>query len=222
MSLSLAKTWVSATVGQPAAQADALRLLDQAADEGVEATLIVGPRLTANGKCYLGRWDGRELVVLELTRGALREWNFNPQSLFQELHTPGTAMHNLTAEPLVGLADVQFDTSDYDGWTPLSGKIGFEIDGPPHRAIENAALQAKYFRPDLRCAVTAMWYASVPVLSRGGELQFQFPPLFSDKNPSHVRGPLVVFVQMFTAENWVRRSGCRKVSNVTAAIITLR
>lgn len=222
MSLSLARTWIRKTIQQPGARDDALRLVEQAAAERVDGTLIVGPRLSANRKCYLARWDGEELVVLELMRRDQREWNVNPQGLFQELHSPDTALHNLTTEPLVALADIQFDTPIYDGWTPLSGKVGFEIDAPPHRAIENAALRAKYFRPDLRRSVTAMWYANAPVLSPGGELRFQFPPLFSDKNPSHVRGPLVVFLQMFTAEDWVRRSGCRKVSNVTATVITLR
>lgn len=79
MSLSLAKTWVTAAVGQPAARADALRLLDQAASEGIEATLIVGPRLRSSGACFLARWDGRELVVRKLAHAQQQDWSVEPK-----------------------------------------------------------------------------------------------------------------------------------------------
>lgn len=222
MSLSLAKTWVEKTIGQPAARADALRLLNQAAVDGVDASLIVGPELSTDGKCYLARWDGLELVVLVLGQEQVDDWSINPKGLFQELHTEGIPMHDLTTEPLVALSISRIDKPAYDGWTPLTGICQFEIDGPQHRAIENSALRVHYFRPDLPRPVTAMWYAAFPLRAPGGELRFCFPPLFSKHNPHHLFGTLVVFLQMFAAENWVNKSGCRKISNVTAAVVTLQ
>jgi hypothetical protein len=57
---------------------DALRLIEDASAQGLDGTLIAGPQLTVNGKCYLVRWDGRELVVLELTPSQQQNWDVKP------------------------------------------------------------------------------------------------------------------------------------------------
>ena len=98
MSLSLAKSWANATIIKPAALDDALRLLDQAAAEGCEATLIAGPQLVKNGKCFLGRWDGRELVLRELGRTEQQDWSIDPEGA---VSTAGASC-DTSGEVLVG------------------------------------------------------------------------------------------------------------------------
>ena len=221
MSLSVAKTWVQKAVKHEQAQAEAIRLFEEIDTENVDGTLIVGSGLSVNGRCYLVRWDGEEFVIFELAQDEQRQWGIDPHGLFRQLHAPAMEMRGLTRQPLVGLADVQFDAPTYDGWTPLTGKIRFETTELPYQLLDNVALRIKYFRPDLARAVTSMWYADAPLLPPSGELRFRFPALFSDENPSHVRGPLIVFLQMFAADDWVKVRGCRKISNVTVASVTL-
>lgn len=222
MSLSLAKTWVNATLRQPAALADTLRLLDQAAAEGVEATLIVGPGLTTNGKCFLGRWDGRELVVRELNGVQQKEWSIEPKGLFRQLEPEALPQATFSTEPLVSLTVSNVEQADgHDGWTPLSGTCIAE-HAEPHSVIRNAALRAEYFRPDLQRQVTQMWYADRDLPSGQSKLHFRFAPLFSSKNPQTCRGTLVVLFQLFTADQWAKPVDCRRISNVADAVITLR
>lgn len=222
MSLSLAKSWVNATVGQQAARTDALRLLDQAAAEGVEATLIVGPGLTTNGKCFLGRWDGRELVVRELNGVQQKDWSVESKGLFRQLEPVALPQATFSTEPLVSLTVSAVDQANaHDGWTPLSGTCMVE-HAEPHRVIRNAALRAEYFRPDLQRQVTQMWYADRELPSGQSKLNFRFAPLFSNQNPHTRHGTLVVLFQLFTADQWAKPVGCWRISNVADAVITLR
>lgn len=222
MSLSLAKTWVNATVGQSAARADSLRLLNDAAAEGLEATLIVGPRLTTNGKCFLGRWDGRELVVRELSAAQQQDWSIDPKGLFRQLEPVAVPHATFSTERLISLAVSHVEEAEgHDGWTPLSG-VCVADHTSLHGVIRNCALRAEYFRPDLQRQVTQMWYADRELPFGQTMIHFHFPPLFSSKNLHTCRGTLVVYFQFFTAEDWTGLVGCRRISNVADAVITLR
>ena len=222
MSLSLAKSWVNATVGVPAARDDALRFLDQAAAEGCEATLIAGPKLVKNGKCFLGRWDGRELVVRELSKTQQQDWSIGHRSLFRQLERVGLPHAKFSSEPLVSLTVSHVERADeHDGWTPLLGTCVVE-NTAAHSVIRNVALRAEYFRPDLDRQVTHMWYAEADLHSDRTTLQFQFSPLLCDNNPHICHGTLVVYVQLFTADDWSKPIDCRRISNVADTIIRLR
>src|SRR5688500_5137569 len=85
MSMSLGQAWIQKAISKRTPQGEALRALEQAYAPGAEGTLIVGWRLTTSGRCYLARWDGWELTVLELDQAQQKEWNVNPMSLYQEL-----------------------------------------------------------------------------------------------------------------------------------------
>lgn len=222
MSLSLAKTWVNTTVLQPAARTAALRLLDSAASQGVEGTLIVGPRLSTSGKCFLARWDGRELVVRELTSAQQRDWSVEPLGLFEQLEPPALPKYTFSSEPLVSLTVAHAENQGaHDGWKPLSGTCIAELETVPHQVIRNCALRAEYFRPDLPRQVTSMWYSNHDLNSARVTLHFQFSPLFSKNNPQTFRGTLVVLLQLFTADDWSKNAGCRRISNVADTVITL-
>ena len=52
--------------------------------------------------------------------------------------------------------------------------------------------------------------------------RFQFMPFFFEDIPQTWRGALVVFLQLFTADDWSRELRCRKISNVTTAIVAFR
>jgi hypothetical protein len=221
MSLSLAKNWIQKSIGPPTARTAALRLFEEAAARQVDATLIVGPRLSANGKCYLARWDGWELTVLELGAVPQADWSVTSHGLYQKLHPSEMPLRKAPAELRVSLTGVQFAEPTQDGRMPLVGTCRYRLDNPQHGGIANGALRAQYLRPDLPRQVTAMWYVDAFLPSSGGSLRFSFPPLFSDKNPDHLHGALVLFLQLFTAKNWVTMSGCRKISNVTSAMVRL-
>jgi hypothetical protein len=221
MSLALARTWIEKMIRQPNARADALGLFQRSAAESVDGTLIVGPRLSTNGKCYLARWDSEEFVVLELDEDVQAAWKVDPKALFRELHGAETSMLDVVTNRLMSISDIRFDSAVHDSWTPLSGRL--RIEGPPaSRAITNLAVRAKYFRPDLPRSIETMWYPESQAMETSGELRFRFPAAFSEKNPCQLNGPLVVFLQMFAAADWVRVSKCQKVSNVASAIVRIR
>lgn len=223
MSLSLARVWVTSTIRQPQAKSEALRLLDQAAKENVDATLIVGAELSTTGRCYLGRWDGRELTVIELAEEQQRDWKINRLGLFSQLEPARDDVGARSDEPPVSLSILSVDgAGDHDGWQPLSGSCLAELDQVPLHPIGNCALRAEYFRPDLARSVTCYWYLNSDLASRRTELKFRLPPLFTENNAQCGRGPLAVFLQLVSAENWEARTECRRFSNVAAVIVTLR
>jgi hypothetical protein len=220
---ALGETWIQKMVGPPAAREDALRHFEQATAQQAEATLIVGSQLSTSGKCYLARWDGLELVVLELDRSMQADWRVNPRGLHLQLHLPEVP---LLAEPASmapgSLTDVRIDVPVHNAWTPLTGTCRFEMDAVSHPTCGSPALRLQYYRPDLPRRVTVMWYADSFLPEAGGELRFQFPPLFSAKNPQPIQGGLVLFLQLLTAADWSAWRDCRKASNVAATIIRIQ
>ncbi len=223
MSLSLARAWVNSTIRQSAARADALRLLDEAASRGVNGTLIVGPRLSGTGRCFLARWDGRELMVLELTDAQQRDWSVDPLGLFQQLEPPALPGGAFSTENLVSLTVANIEGAvDHDGSTPLRGTCIAEFEPAAFHVIQNCALRAEYFRPDLPRQVTSMWYSNQDLNSVRVDLHFRFSPLFSGNNPQTCTGMLVVFLQLFTADDWSNKSGCRRISNIADTVIMLK
>lgn len=200
-----------------------MRLLEQAAAQGVEGTLIVGPLLSTTCKCYLARWDGRELVVRQLTEMQQQDWSIDPKGLLKQLEQPTWPGIEIPTEYLVSLTvdHVNLD-SGYDGATPLSGTCIVEFEGAAFHVISRCALRIAYFHPNLPRQVTAMWYADQNISTTRADLHFQFSPLFSPNNPQSFRGALVIYLQLFTADNWKERSGCRRISNVADHVIVVK
>ncbi len=206
----------------PPARADALRMLQQASAAGADATWIVGPRLTSDKKCYLGRWDGWELTVRQLGRREQSDWLLDANCLYREqdsLLYPGG--RSLIA-PLVSLTNISIDGTIHDGTAPLTGTCHYLMDDPHACVITNGALCAQYFRPGLGRSVTAMWYLDTLLSEPEGELRFSFPPLVSTSDTQMPSGTIAVFLQLLTADTWSPAQGCRKVSNAKLAMIRLK
>lgn len=222
MSLSLARTWVANTVGNPKACNAALELLDQAVAERAHATLIAGPRLTPNGKPYLGRWTGRELLVLEITEPQYASWGLDPRGLFEQLDAPRLPSEGPPADPIVSLSRPRLNgIGTHNGWARLSGNCPYTIDAPEISNIDRCGLHVDYFHPRLAHQVTDNWVAFRPIRSRG-ELCFFFNPIFSTRNPEVVHGTLILFLQLFTALDWHAKRGCQPVSNMTFGQVELQ
>jgi hypothetical protein len=222
MSLALGHIWIQKTIRQPAARTAAMQQLERAAAQHIEATLIIGPKLTTNSKCYLARWDGRELAVTELSSSQQDDWKVNPHGLFKELHHQDMPKLVPTTTRLVAISDFSLHENIYDGWAPMTGTCRYDFNESQPSYLENTALRAEYFWPGMPRRVTAMWYAEGGIAASNGVLKFSFPPLFSENNPYQVSGTLALFVQLFTADNWVQVSGCRRISNIATALVRLR
>lgn len=219
MSLTLIQTWVSGTFRLLEAALDVMKFFDEAAAQGVEATLIVARELTNSGKSYLARWTGKEMVVLELSPAQQRGFGVLPNGLYKELGTRNS-LTELPAVHQVTLSDVRFDESGrYDGQKSLRGTAAYAMDEPASRAIVRCALRVQYFRPDMRRQVTGYWHSNTPLVAPSGELRFSFDPFFNKHNPNLLRGPIVLFFQLMTAQNWTSLAGCQQISNVAARVI---
>jgi hypothetical protein len=122
---------------------------------------------------------------------------------------------------LASLTVTRIENSEsHDGWAPLSGTCSIEMDS--RQLIQNWALRAEYFHPELHRPVTSMWYQDMFLHAAQLNLDFHFSPLFSSNNPQPCRGLIAVFLQLFTADDWSLNIGCRCISNVAEAFVTLR
>ena len=133
------------------------------------------------------------------------------------------SMSVLSSKRLVSLTFEQSEApAVYDGSTPWSGTCTVEKDDATHQPYSGCAMRAEYFRPDLPRRVTAMWYEDQYLIAKTTKLRFRFPPLFSQHNPQTYRGAMIVFLQLFMAENWSGNSGCHRISNVAQVAFTVR
>ena len=222
MSLAVAEAWVRSAIRQPAAQQDALRLFEQASSDQVDATLIVAPELTKKRRSYLVRWTGRETVVLELSPHQQNSFGLVPFAMFKQLEARNT-MSEIPCQPWVTLSSIRFDTANsYDCSQPLTGRCTYSVDESETKSLWRCALRAEYFRPDMPRPITAFWYIDAPPSPPQGELNFRFTPIRSVMNPVDFSGPLVLFLQLCSAQDWVRQQGLQRISNVTAAVIEIR
>ena len=217
MSLKLAQTWVVAAFRGLQSALDAMSLFDKAAADGVDATLIMAPELMNNGKCCLAHWTGQELVVMELSASQQRAFGIAPGTMIQELalvHEP----RELPPIQRINLSDVRIDDRvQRDARKPLTGIFTYEMNDPASGPALRCALRVKYFHPRMMCRVTG--YSHGNLVPPRGELPFSFDPLASAHNPDPSRGPLVVFFQLVSAQNWTILTTCQRISNVAARVI---
>ncbi len=224
MSVSLAKMWVETTLDIPGPGDDAIRILEQAANERVAITLLIGRGLTKRRRCYLVRWDGLEMLVIQLSKEQQQGWRVKATEMITELDTASMALPIVATSPEISISDVLVDGNlGYNGWEPFCGTCQFKYEERQQWAGENCALRIRYFHPGLGAQIAGMWYATGFLGSKEGSLRFRFPPLYSmNGKVEGLKGPLVVFLQMFTADNWQTQLGCRRISNVTSALINMK
>jgi hypothetical protein len=124
---------------------------------------------------------------------------------------------------VITISDAHADEQlSYGANTPLSGTCQYEFDRPYSQAMRRCALRAEYFGPNLPRQHTAMSYIDEPIPRPRGTFRFRFaPPLIWD-GPKDLAGTLLIFLQMFDAEDWAKNVGTRRISNVTFMVATLR
>ena len=89
LSLKLAEIWVNAVFRGLHSAQDAMQLFENAAEQGVEATLMAAPELMNNGKACLVLWTGYELVVLELSPEQQQAFGVEPNMMIQNQQRTG-------------------------------------------------------------------------------------------------------------------------------------
>jgi hypothetical protein len=217
MSLKLAEIWVTAAFRGLRSAQDAMQLFENAADEGVEATLMAAPELMNNGKGCLVHWTGHELVVLELSPEQQWAFGIEPNTMIQELE-PQAQPRELPPVRHVGLSAVQIDDPiAHDIHKPLTGVFRHEMNDPASNLSLRCALRVRYYHPRRKCRVTG--YSHINRVPPRAELPFSFDPLASPQNPNPVRGPIVLFFQLVAAQSWTVLTTCQRISNVLVRVI---
>ncbi|HVC94914.1 MAG TPA: hypothetical protein VND64_14560 [Pirellulales bacterium] len=220
MSVELAKTWVERMFCSAGARREASQLLNKAAAEGSQATLVAGSDVMANDKACMARWTGSELVVVELSARQQANMALTPTTMFMGLE-PRPLVWELPPEPLVTLHDAQFDPGEpHDCRQPLSGICRFTFDASKRMPADSCALQAQYVHPHLP-QTTSYSNPKRTFDSLEAELRFSFRPLFSAPRPVILHGTLFIYFQLFTARDWRTNAGAKCVSNVTVAAVEL-
>jgi hypothetical protein len=215
MSLKLAQSWVVAAFRGLQSALDAMNLFEKADADGVDATLIAAPELMNNGKCCLAHWTGQELVVLELSPRQQQAFGIEPGTMVQEL---APEPRELPPIRHVNLTDVRIDDRlEHDGRRPLTGVFTYEMNDPASGPAFRCALRMKYFHPRMMCRDTG--YSHGNLAPPRGELPFSFDPLASPHNPDPSQGPLVVFYQLVSAQNWTMLTTFQRISNVVGRVI---
>jgi len=84
MSFELAEAWVKRTFPSGKVRHHVLKSFSEAQAEGAAETIVAAPELTKNRKCYVARWTGQELVILELTALQQERFELGPGVLFHQ------------------------------------------------------------------------------------------------------------------------------------------
>lgn len=222
MPINAAIAWINQTVGNEAARQGAASLLEQANASSRHATLIVAPELTRSRRSYLARWAGSEFVVVELTAAQQAGLGVVPEGLLRELHYPSNDCE-LRGENWLTLSDVQIKSGEqHDRRHPLRGTCQFEFDSNQTSGIANTALRVQYFHPQLVRPLTNFSHQDGKLTPSGGDFQFSFPPLAVETICDVQAGWIVLFLQLLTASNWIKRTGIRPISNIMAKLIELK
>ncbi len=222
MSLEAATAWINQTVGNAAAQNEAVSLLEQANASSRHATLIVAPELTRNRRAYLARWAGSEFVVVELSTAQQAGLGVVPKGLLRELHYPAKDCE-LRGESWITLCDVRINSDDcHDRRQPLTGTCRYEFDSKHAAPIARTALRVQYYHPQLVRSLTDFSHSDWKLTPPGGEFQFSFPPLAVEAISDVQKGWIVLFLQLLTASNWRNQTGIHPISNLTAKLIELQ
>ena len=121
------------------------------------------------------------------------------------------------------LSGAEIDGSPLRSDQPIVGRYRVTIDDPTTKSPRNCALRCEFYRPDLRRAVTGYSHLDEPLHPGNHQLEFKLSPLESAKNPGTIKGTLVLFLQMVTAEQWSSPvTELREISNTAVALIELR
>ena len=132
-------------------------------------------------------------------------------------------MPEIPGEFWMTLSDVRFDFADsYDCSQPLTGRCTYAFDTTQMKPLGEHARRIEYFRPDLPGAVRGTSYFPGPLIPPQGEVSFRFVPIFPEITRASSGGSLALFLQLYSAENWVSQQGCQRISNAAAVIIELR
>lgn len=222
MSIELAVAWASRTLRLPRAADDAARMFEQAARDGRPATLLVSDHLSNDGKGWLARWTGSEVVVVELSARDQVGLGLAPGTLCRHLEdvadcslqTP-TASWSLSDVVLEGSQLLRADQ-------PLIGSCQVACEAHFQGSCEACAVRAEYFQPTLVRQVTGYSHFNGPLASNRHDYRFSFPPLVSQRNPLEINGTVVLFLQLVTARNWSRLEGLQAISNTTAVVVEMR
>lgn len=214
MSIELAVAWASRTLRIQRAADDAAHLFEQAARGDKRATILVSGQLSKDGKGWLARWTGSEVVVAELTQRQQTGLGLKPGVMSQHLErvvdsSAPSLRHDWT------LADVTFDADQVRADQPLAGGCTVGFNGPHYDQLAACALRAEYFQPDFSRQVTGYWHFDEPIRPGRHAHRFSLPP-------PEVGGLVVVFLQLVTARDWRKLDGLRALSNTTAVVVDIR
>lgn len=222
MSLTIAEAWIQSTIHEPGAQRDAIGLFRRADAKGVDGTLLVAPELTRRGRGYLARWTADELLVLELTRRQLQSLDVKPATLFQQVGGVRT-MPEIPCDLWLTLSDIRFDFSGfYDCSEPLTGSCRYAFDTDQPQPLREPALHVEYFRPDLPGVVTCLSYPPGPLSAPCGEVKFHFASILPEVAPASPGDTMILFLQLYMAQDWVNQRECQRVSNAAVVAIDIR
>ena len=214
MSIELAVAWACRTLRIQQAADDAAHMFEQAARDDKRATILVSGQLSKDGKGWLARWTGSDVVVAELTQRQQAGLGLKPGAMSQHLEravdsSAQSLLHDLT------LADVTFDAGRARADQPLVGGCSVSFNSPRFDQLAACALRAEYFQPDFSRQVTGYWHFNEPIWPGHREHRFALPP-------SEVSGLVVVFLQIVTARDWQKLDGLRALSNTTAVVVEIK
>jgi len=214
MSIELAVAWASRTLRIQQAADDAAHMFEQAARDDKRATILVSGQLSKDGKGWLARWTGSEVVVAELTQRQQAGLGLKPGAMSQHLErvidsSAPSLRHDLT------LADVTFDAGRVQADQPLVGGCSVSFNGPRYDQLAACALRAEYFKPDFSRQVTGYWHFNEPIRPGRRDHRFSLPP-------PEVGGFVVLFLQMVTARDWRKLDGLHALSNTATVVVDIR
>ncbi len=223
MSIDNALTWIRASMTSPAARRDSIALLENAATRQVQAHMVIGPRVLKCGAPRLTKWDGHDLIHVDLTEEEQIAFRVPENGIVSALAL--TNPHIRAPRVQFTISNLEFDNAQaHDGNRHLAGFC--QIKAPARSESEAGGryvMEATYFRPDLPAAVQSYWYFPQPhYWAVENRVRFAFSPFYSQFVP-RMQGPLIVQIALLELSDPVGgvQRGCWRVSNAAAGHVKL-
>lgn len=221
-SINLPTAWASRTIRSPSTAESVARTLRDAMQTQRRVIVLVSKKLTKDGKGWLVRCTSGELLCLELSPRHLVGLGISDGGICTVNHpSPDHPTDHQVID--LGLSEVSIENPErLRADRSTVGYCRIEHRGSSPDILENAALRAEFFHPELLSPISVYSKFQKPIQPGVSQRRFKFRSIVSDWTPRAPQGTFVIFFQVVTALDWANLDSVYPISNPSAMIVKLR
>lgn len=221
-SINLPTLWASRTIRRPSTEGMVARTLNNAMQSEARAIVLLSDSETKDGKGWLVRCARGEFLCLELSPRHLAGLGKKGGGVCTVIGT--SPDHPIDQQVIsLGLSEVSVETPErLRADRSTVGYCRIEHRSSSLDILENAALRAEYFHPELLSRISVYSKFREPIQPGDSWRRFKLPSIVSEWTCKAPQGTFVIFFQVVTALDWADLNSVYPISNTSAMIIKLR